>query len=147
MFNWSVFLLCLITFSFVAQLSVNTFGFLGDLYLHDYTANESGIITRSQRVRLGSYRERAEFDIEYTYSVNGIEFRNTVVGNFHKTENIDEMLERFPVGKEVIVYYDPNAIRKSVLIEDSISFGMVVQLLVIVGLSLVISFTQWRKER
>jgi hypothetical protein len=69
--------------------------------------------------------------IAYNYTVEGRKYRSNKVflwmdaEDFHKPENAREIVDRYPVGKEVTVYYNPENIGEAVL-ETKIRFTHIV---------------------
>ena len=69
--------------------------------------------------------------IAYNYTVEGRKYRSNKVflwmdaEDFHKPENAREIVDRYPVGKEVTVYYKPGNIGEAIL-ETKIRFTHIV---------------------
>jgi hypothetical protein len=80
----------------------------------------SGHINHSD-IAYGS-RPKFRFDIKYQYQVNGQVYESNRVGfgfkGSGKKETVDAIIERYPVGKEVVVYSDKTSPDFSVLEPD-----------------------------
>ena len=88
----------------------------------------TGTITQSQiqHVNPNHIRDSYRPNISYSYQVNGINYQgNTVYKGdksmgFNKKNSVQKIMNRYPVGKTVRVYYSPLQAQSSVLIAGPI---------------------------
>lgn len=74
--------------------------------LCDFSKVTSGEIVRSEVVLRGKYHNKRLYNIEYSFIVDGRSFIGKRVGNALKTENPDESVEKYYLGRVVSVNYD-----------------------------------------
>jgi len=70
-----------------------------------------GVITKSEkgseRVSIGSSEYHDFPDIKYSFKVQGEEYTGFMISSRDFNEPIEKTLEKYPVGKKVIVHYNP----------------------------------------
>ncbi len=91
-----------------------------------------------------SSKPRFRFDIIYQYKVNGKSYESSRIGfgfkGSDKKENVDQIINRYPIGKKVAVYFDKSNPSFSVLEpERNSKFGfLLLSVLYLMGVGLVI---------
>ena len=72
----------------------------------DFNGVASGEIVRSEVILRGKYHNKRLYNIEYSFIVDGRSIIGERVGNKLKTENPDENVKKYYLGRVVSVYYD-----------------------------------------
>jgi len=89
-------------------------------------------------------KPKFRFDITYQYQVNGKSFESSRIGfgfkGSDKKESVDQIINRYPVGQKVTVYFDKSNPSFSVLEpERNSKFGFILLLLLyLMGVGLVV---------
>lgn len=127
-----VVVLVTLFFAVFVEKSQRIFGTSYQYVFAEMDSEVKGEIERSRSLSFANYRSTYTqvYDIEYTYKVEGKEYRNHVVAYEKKNESIDSRLEKYPVGKEVVVHFDSSSPNWSVLERSELSVFVYIQLAV-----------------
>ncbi len=110
--------------AFIIFISIGFLVYESDLHtikrVHQYFSsnieeNTIGTIVHSEsRIVLGKVSAKIYF-IKYKYSVNNREFIGDLVNYNWPSKDVDLILQKYPVGKDVTVFYDPSKPNFSIL--------------------------------
>jgi len=104
-----------------------------------------GKITKSKINIVTGDQDETTITIQYEYEINNKKMSSNRLDVNYSKSNDSELVDKYPVGKIVDVYYDPNNIRKSILergdfrSESDLLFWSSV-ILVFFGLGIVLYF-------
>lgn len=115
-----ILILCWIGWSIIAVLFFIGLGFnLQQQFASRLFKQTDGTITMSNRHALKDEDGRYyQVDVRYTYSVDGKQYWNDRYSYFHtyaESSRNKSVVEKYPRGKQVTVYYDPSNPKESVL--------------------------------
>ena len=79
---------------------------------------------RKHVTRVGS-RETPVYNVQYVYSVEGQSYRGRLVNFDHTSENVSQILKRYPKGKKVRVFYDSENPELCVLEVTTLSWDII----------------------
>ncbi len=86
----------------------------------------TGKIIESGVLEFGKYRSE-RYKVRYSYNIGNHYYIGSVV-NYRRNDSTEDVLKKYPVGKNVQVYYDSTSPRYSVLEKTGISGGIVFNL-------------------
>ncbi len=98
-------------------------GFLTQLYIYNFSDLDSeveGEIIKS-KWRQGKFLKNSYY-VKYTYQVDGRTFIGTLVNFKAPSDGADEVLNSYPLGKLVTVFYDTASPEHAVLEKTSLGF-------------------------
>jgi hypothetical protein len=91
----------------IAEFFCETFSTVINYWTVDLDGTTTGVVTKSEKTLSNGGRISVlTYDIEYEYRVDGSRYRSSRVVHGRSDENPYKILDRYPSGKEVIVYYD-----------------------------------------
>jgi hypothetical protein len=113
-------------FVVISQVSNNTLTTLWDYVVSDPKGSANGVVIVSKLnvLRWGI----TTYDIRYQYVVSGQAYVSSQIDYNTKGVDAEGMVERYPVGKEVVVYYDVAKPKYSTLLNDGLGVGVYKQL-------------------
>ena len=129
--KWIIWLLLVGSGLSLSERNYGTFSIAYQKLFSDLDSSTGGIIVRSDRDRIGNIANYLGYEIDYKYMVQGEEFIGSLVNYKGVIEDAKKVLERYPVDKRVIVYYDSSEPDQAVLEKSSIGRGIWGQLFVI----------------
>ena len=141
--KWLIWFLFVISLLALSEKNFGTFSIISHYVFFDIDSSANGIIIRSDRSKIGVRVRQLGYEIEYKYIVNGDEYVGSLVNYKGVLEDASAVLEKYPLERKVIVYYDSSAPSQAVLEKSSMGFGIWGQLFVLficVPLITLISF-------
>ena len=91
--------------------------------LSDIDQNIEGVITKS---RLGTIPRGTKFyDIEYEYQVDGVYYKSSMVAFSERTKNPRDVVEKYPEGKRVMVFYDSSRPNIAILEQRGLGYEII----------------------
>ena len=121
-----------IIFSAMSEYNAGTFSSIWDYIVSDLDGETMGTITKSEIKIVGRWGVGA-YDIRYAYTVNNIEFTGSQVNYDSKTSRYEEMVQKYPLGSKVIVYYDSSKPKYSTLEKVVLGVGAYFQIIAVVS--------------
>jgi hypothetical protein len=94
-----------IMFAGMAEYSSGLFSTTRDYLFSNLDKETLGVISQSESVIVGRWGSVA-CDIRYDYSVNNINFIGYQIDYTSRTSGCSEKLKKYPLSKEVAVYFD-----------------------------------------
>ena len=117
---------------------------MGKIYafsISNIDAETQGEVVASDYIRAPISSRVRGYSITYKYNVNGKDFVSDVVSFAHSsTETDSEYINRYPVGKNVIVYYSSDAPKFSILERKSPDFMVFFQAISVLFISTFFGF-------
>jgi hypothetical protein len=117
-------------FAGMSEYSGGTFSTISDYVTSNPTSQAAGVITQSDYKLIGRWGATAH-DIRYRYTVKNREFSGSRVDYRSKTNDYAKVLQKYPLGRQVTVYYDPSRPRSSTLERSALGFHIYGQLVVL----------------
>jgi hypothetical protein len=117
-------------FSIVVEQRHGIFSSSYQYLLAEMDTEVTGVIERSRSRTTSGYRGAGTllYDIEYSYVVEGEEFRNHLVAYEKKNETVGQRLKKYPVGEKITVHHDSSSPQWSVLEQGNLSIYIYIQL-------------------
>ena len=117
-----------VTFMLIASLFVTYFGYIKVINAYESSnwpsvsgvVAESEIIEKTSSSSEGGRNTTEVSQIKYSYEVNHVQYSGSTV-SYRKDNDDRKNVERYPVGKEVVVYYQPDNPEECVL-ETGVDF-------------------------
>jgi hypothetical protein len=109
-------------FALMSEYATGTFSTIRDYVVSNPTSETKGLITKSETRLVGRWCS-AVYEIRYDYSVGQEKFAGSRVDYDTRTDYA-RMLARYPLGKEVTVYYDPSRPQYATLEESALGAGI-----------------------
>lgn len=133
------FLVGLLGYSLISQISTGAIEVYLKSALLDYEGMAPGQILSSEEGLGQTYRggEARTYEISYSYQISGQTLIGSKVGHLLRTERVDEVLEMFPEGKEISVYYAKEYPQESVLLKGHVSGRVLLHVVVVLGLAVL----------
>ncbi len=119
---------------------LGTFTILNQYIFSNIDSETTGKIIRSEQrvLGLGTKAPQREYLIRYEYLVGEKKFNGELINYKTAIEDTAEILARYPVNKEVTVYFDSEMPKYSILEHGYLGFEVWFQILVIfVGLPIM----------
>lgn len=127
--------------SLMMELLSGTFSAIVNYWLADLDGTVEGIVIRSELKRsIGGRLSTRTYDIEYEYKVDGVTYWSTRVTHGISGENPHKIIDRYSVGKIVLVYYDTSRPEFSVLENNGLTAKTYWQLMGLVFLFFLVFF-------
>lgn len=114
-------------FAGMSEYAAGTFSTIRDYVVTNPASETRGAITRSE-IRIVGRWGSAAYDIHYDYSVGEKQFTGTQIDYSAKTSSYSKMIAKYPQGKEVTVFYDPEKPQYATLEKASLGAGLYGQL-------------------
>lgn len=131
----------------MAELFCGTFSTVINYWLLDLNNTTEGVVIKSEmKLFNGAYQSVFSYDVEYEYTVDGSSYKSEQVTHGRSDENPYRILKRYPVGKEVTVFYDSSRPDYSVLELTGLSTKTYMQLGSVVFIFFWVFFWIRRKE-
>jgi len=81
----------------------------------DYEQVEGEIVRSIESIDGGRYVPVRVAEITYMYEVNNKYYQSQVISFSHDMSRVEYYLDKYPVGKKIVIFYDKNAPEYSVL--------------------------------
>ena len=113
----------------------------------DFDRSTTGTITVSDRL-IREFQRKTDnsktpiHDIRYDYTVEGITYQGRLVNFRDMSENVDEILHRYPKGKKVRVFYNSKNPEVCVLEATALSWDIIsTYILIVICVPLIVWFS------
>ncbi|MBO6556420.1 MAG: DUF3592 domain-containing protein [Pseudomonadales bacterium] len=104
----------------ILEVSHHTFTNTIHFLIGNFESTTTGTIVQSRVVRV--WRGGDHYRIVYDYIVDGQNYQSSVVKHSEVTVDIELQVQKYPVGQEVVVYYDVDRPQLAVL--ENVGLGM-----------------------
>lgn len=119
----------------MAETTSGAFSTLRDYVFSNPDSETTGLIITSKISR--PIRSRPIYTIRYTYTANYIEYISAQVNYTGKNRDAYKVVEKYPVGKQVTVYYDSTKPQYAILEKTSLGTGLCIHVIAIVLITLL----------
>ncbi len=110
----------LVTFNFRYEIR----GMLLSNYI-DYDQVEGEIVRSIEGTERGRYVSTRVAEITYMYEVNNKYYQSQVISFSHDMSRVEYYLDKYPVDKKIVIFYDKNAPEYSVLEPDNKDYTLI----------------------
>ena len=128
----------------VHDINTNTIQRVSQYYLSNIDNNTVGIVTKSRKTYPWAWGRNVHA-FSYRFKVGDEEYTGKLI-NYQMPDRygVDSVVRDYPVGKEVIVYFDSRNPNYSILIQDQLGLDYLFLLMLFLVLSPIILFLGYK---